>query len=775
MIRVFSIFFSIFFLLSGISTGEGGGDPHELHGGSPRREGWAVVRTDGGTASATTEGAPPVAEAPPEGQDDHEVLPQRPAQQVLPQPDPPEAAPVAPPARVLNIMAPPTDNRRPTALNLPATHLGGETMTDFCEEPTPLSKELSSSTMNFSAPTQDPTWKPQIPSRRRGVSLGEPSTSLNDLQGREMGGARERSQTITNLPSVEATSFIFGSGPTNSSTELRSSQSSLLSAGEVKKMKEVIQKTPSDSATSSQPMDASGRKRSSGAPPLPKIASPGPSASPDFSQATPNDGPLPSRPQPASSGVFARKYKKIAIGVSGGGGRGLIPALIAAEFKRRYGLNLLASASVIGGTSSGALTIVHSILEKDDRLTPPQAVVDTYLRDTKTIFNRPWWDFSAMGGLRDAVYPRTGFNKVLDQTIPPNPDGSEKYLSDLHRPNKRTVLITATKSNNDSLYLFSSRDAYEAREVKKKREREMEESKKQEKILENMTPEKIEKWKKEEKKKREKQAEEDQKEEEDKQAREQEKREKEQEERKTWTPDQYAQWERQERARKVRQEKEARKKKLNFSLKHVLTATTAVPFLFAPAIVHDEDKTEIEILEDGGLGANNPIQVVKKEIESHPEIYGNDDDYIYISLGTGRKEEASMASTTGYVSTGEAPDGQEAMKGRKKVRGGFTGHGSPRRVLGTLVATAGGIAYENVEESGVQSYSFDPVLDKNLLKINTKSKRKIDQIRTATLRLFEDQKEEFDAIAEAIRRIPPDELPYVKEKEECEGYQKTPL
>ncbi|AIL13679.1 hypothetical protein IM40_09610 (plasmid) [Candidatus Paracaedimonas acanthamoebae] len=70
----------------------------------------------------------------------------------------------------------------------------------------------------------------------------------------------------------------------------------------------------------------------------------------------------------------------------------------------------------------------------------------------------------------------------------------------------------------------------------------------------------------------------------------------------------------------------------NYYMKDVARATSAAPTYFTPAIIKNLNETEIRTLIDGGVAANNPT--LSACLHAF-EIYGHDNDFLILSLGTG--------------------------------------------------------------------------------------------------------------------------------------------
>jgi patatin-like phospholipase/acyl hydrolase len=104
------------------------------------------------------------------------------------------------------------------------------------------------------------------------------------------------------------------------------------------------------------------------------------------------------------------------LAVDGGGIRGIVPATILTELKRRLPRPLVDCFDVVAGTSTGGL-VAAAVCTPDaagrPRYTPDQ-ILEFYVRDCHQIFERSaWWRLKSLDGLRRSKYPAAGIESFL--------------------------------------------------------------------------------------------------------------------------------------------------------------------------------------------------------------------------------------------------------------------------------------------------------------------------------------------------------------------------
>lgn len=111
---------------------------------------------------------------------------------------------------------------------------------------------------------------------------------------------------------------------------------------------------------------------------------------------------------------MARTYRILSI--DGGGIRGLIPALVLAEFERQTGRAIADCFDLIAGTSTGGILALGLTRPGADGRPafPAEALADLYRKEGGRIFaESPWRRITNPLGLRAAKYPSEGIEGVL--------------------------------------------------------------------------------------------------------------------------------------------------------------------------------------------------------------------------------------------------------------------------------------------------------------------------------------------------------------------------
>jgi patatin-like phospholipase/acyl hydrolase len=103
------------------------------------------------------------------------------------------------------------------------------------------------------------------------------------------------------------------------------------------------------------------------------------------------------------------------LSIDGGGIRGLVPALILAEFERRSGRRAAELFDLIAGTSTGG--ILACALAKPDALSA-ERLVDLYRQEGPKIFDRTVWQrIHSIEGLADEKYDDEGLEEALGRYL----------------------------------------------------------------------------------------------------------------------------------------------------------------------------------------------------------------------------------------------------------------------------------------------------------------------------------------------------------------------
>jgi predicted acylesterase/phospholipase RssA len=119
------------------------------------------------------------------------------------------------------------------------------------------------------------------------------------------------------------------------------------------------------------------------------------------------------------------------LAIDGGGIRGLIPALVLAEFEQRTGRRMGELVDLIAGTSTGA--IIACALARPDPM-PARRIAELYETEGPKIFDRSLIKkITSVGGLIDERYDSAGLIAALGRWLGPG------RLADLDPP----VLLTA--------------------------------------------------------------------------------------------------------------------------------------------------------------------------------------------------------------------------------------------------------------------------------------------------------------------------------------------
>jgi uncharacterized protein len=137
------------------------------------------------------------------------------------------------------------------------------------------------------------------------------------------------------------------------------------------------------------------------------------------------------------------------VSIDGGGIRGIVPALVLAEFERRTGKPAAELFDLIAGTSTGG--ILACALAKPDPLSA-ERLVDLYEREGPQIFKRSVWQrIHSVEGLVDEKYDDEGLEEALG-----------RYLGDARlRDTVTDVLIPAYDTERRRPEFFKSARARE--------------------------------------------------------------------------------------------------------------------------------------------------------------------------------------------------------------------------------------------------------------------------------------------------------------------------
>jgi uncharacterized protein len=103
------------------------------------------------------------------------------------------------------------------------------------------------------------------------------------------------------------------------------------------------------------------------------------------------------------------------LSIDGGGIRGIVPALVLAEFERRTGKPAAELFDLIAGTSTGG--ILACALAKPEALSA-ERLVDLYEQEGPNIFDRTVWQrIHSVGGLIDEKYDDEGLEEALGRYL----------------------------------------------------------------------------------------------------------------------------------------------------------------------------------------------------------------------------------------------------------------------------------------------------------------------------------------------------------------------
>jgi uncharacterized protein len=103
------------------------------------------------------------------------------------------------------------------------------------------------------------------------------------------------------------------------------------------------------------------------------------------------------------------------LSIDGGGIRGIVPALVLAEFERRTGKPAAELFDLIAGTSTGG--ILACALAKPEALSA-ERLVDLYEQEGPNIFDRSVWQrIHSVGGLIDEKYDDEGLEEALGRYL----------------------------------------------------------------------------------------------------------------------------------------------------------------------------------------------------------------------------------------------------------------------------------------------------------------------------------------------------------------------
>ena len=142
------------------------------------------------------------------------------------------------------------------------------------------------------------------------------------------------------------------------------------------------------------------------------------------------------------------------LSIDGGGIRGLIPALVLAEFERQTGRAIADCFDLIAGTSTGGILALGLAKPGEDGRPrySAQDLADLYRQEGARIFDEsPWRRLTNPMGLRAAKYPSDGIEAVLQQYF------GETRLKDA----LAEVLVTAYDLEKRDAFFYRRRRARE--------------------------------------------------------------------------------------------------------------------------------------------------------------------------------------------------------------------------------------------------------------------------------------------------------------------------
>ena len=144
---------------------------------------------------------------------------------------------------------------------------------------------------------------------------------------------------------------------------------------------------------------------------------------------------------------------KKVLSISGGGIRGLIPAIILAEIELRTNKPISDSFDLIAGTSTGGIISSLLSVKDDDGNYKYSAIdaVDLYKQFGKTVFKRDLWKkIYTLGGLISTKYPIEPLEELLKSYF------GDKKMSDLSTD---TLISAYQVSNKPYPHFFKKRHA----------------------------------------------------------------------------------------------------------------------------------------------------------------------------------------------------------------------------------------------------------------------------------------------------------------------------
>lgn len=141
--------------------------------------------------------------------------------------------------------------------------------------------------------------------------------------------------------------------------------------------------------------------------------------------------------------------KFVIVSIDGGGVRGVIPAVILAELEQGLKKHTSEFASLVAGTSTGAILAGGIGMSIDDRpVHCAEEIVELYVNEVKEIFSnnkntKRWWDFFR---LTDTKYDSFGLIRVMRKYL------RWRRISDT----SVDVLTTAYDLLSNSIHIFST-------------------------------------------------------------------------------------------------------------------------------------------------------------------------------------------------------------------------------------------------------------------------------------------------------------------------------
>lgn len=149
----------------------------------------------------------------------------------------------------------------------------------------------------------------------------------------------------------------------------------------------------------------------------------------------------------------------LGIGIHGGGIRGILPALFLKRFQDEYKIDLMHTALVIGGTSSGAITTLASLALDEQhsekyRYTRDN-VVEFYITRGQDIFERSKTrKLTSFQGASKSIYSRKPIDAVLKADL------GESFFGDLYQKKGHYVGVVSVKASTITPKIWESDIAF---------------------------------------------------------------------------------------------------------------------------------------------------------------------------------------------------------------------------------------------------------------------------------------------------------------------------